>query len=139
MCSISIMGVVLSRPCWPMKTSKKILIAGVLTPSVGKSCGKLRVNGCGTCASPWDRGCKEESSASSSGPLPKKLLRSSSLKPPHLKNMARGSGRQRSDEPQGGLGQRMRVLQEDGKLRCPTGASLWLSEVRQENAFTQRA
>ena len=28
---------------------------------------------------------------------------------------------------------------EDGKLRCPAGASLWLSEVRQENAFTQRA
>jgi len=31
------------------------------------------------------------------------------------------------------------LLQEDGKLRCPAGASLWLSEVRQENAFTQRA
>ena len=31
------------------------------------------------------------------------------------------------------------MLQEDGKLRCPAGASLWLSEVRQENAFTQRA
>lgn len=29
--------------------------------------------------------------------------------------------------------------QEDGTLRCPAGASLWLSEVRQENAFTQRA
>jgi hypothetical protein len=31
------------------------------------------------------------------------------------------------------------TLQENGKLRCPAGASLWLSEVRQENAFTQRA
>jgi hypothetical protein len=31
------------------------------------------------------------------------------------------------------------VLQENGTLRCPAGASLWLSEVRQENAFTQRA
>jgi hypothetical protein len=31
------------------------------------------------------------------------------------------------------------VWQEDGKLRCPAGASLWLSEVRQENDFTQRA
>ena len=30
-------------------------------------------------------------------------------------------------------------LQENGLLRCPAGASLWLSEVRQENAFTQRA
>jgi len=31
------------------------------------------------------------------------------------------------------------VWQEDGKLRCPAGANLWLSEVRQENEFTQRA
>lgn len=31
------------------------------------------------------------------------------------------------------------VWQEGGKLRCPSGANLWLSEVRQENAFTQRA
>jgi hypothetical protein len=28
-------------------------------------------------------------------------------------------------------------LQENGMLRCPAGASLWLSEVRQENAFTE--
>jgi hypothetical protein len=28
---------------------------------------------------------------------------------------------------------------ENGMLRCPAGASLWLSEVRQENALTQRA
>ncbi len=31
------------------------------------------------------------------------------------------------------------TLQANGMLRCPAGASLWLSEVRQENAFTQRA
>src|SRR5260370_12081350 len=31
------------------------------------------------------------------------------------------------------------VLQEDGTLRCPAGATVWLSEVLQENAFTQRA
>ena len=31
------------------------------------------------------------------------------------------------------------VLQENGMLRCPAGASLWLSEVRQENTYTQRA
>ena len=30
-------------------------------------------------------------------------------------------------------------MQENGRLRCPAGASLWLSEVRQENAYTQRA
>ena len=29
------------------------------------------------------------------------------------------------------------IFQEDGTLRCPAGASLWLSEVRQENAFTR--
>jgi hypothetical protein len=28
-------------------------------------------------------------------------------------------------------------LQEDGTLHCPAGASLWLSELRQENAFTR--
>jgi hypothetical protein len=31
------------------------------------------------------------------------------------------------------------TLQGNGTLRCPAGATLWLSEVRQENAFTQRA
>jgi hypothetical protein len=30
-------------------------------------------------------------------------------------------------------------FQEDGTLRCPAGASLWWSELRQENTFTQRA
>ncbi len=39
----------------------------------------------------------------------------------------------------GRLGAEAFVLQENGRLRCPAGASLWLSEVRQENAFTQRA
>ncbi len=38
--------------------------------------------------------------------------------------MARGSGPPRSDEPRGVSGPRTRVLQEDGKLRCPAGASL---------------
>jgi hypothetical protein len=31
------------------------------------------------------------------------------------------------------------AVQENGTLRCPAGASLWLSEVRQETPFTQRA
>jgi Transposase DDE domain len=39
----------------------------------------------------------------------------------------------------GRLGADAFVLQENATLRCPAGASLWLSEVRQENAFTQRA
>ena len=37
----------------------------------------------------------------------------------------------------GRLGAAAFVLQEDGILCCPAGASLWLSEVRQENTFTQ--
>jgi hypothetical protein len=31
------------------------------------------------------------------------------------------------------------TLHDEVSLRCPTGAPLWLSEMRQENAFTQRA
>jgi len=58
------------------------------------------------------------------GPLPKKLLLFSELQNPHRKSMARGRGPPRSDEPRGSSVQRTRVLQEDGKLRCPAGASL---------------
>jgi hypothetical protein len=39
----------------------------------------------------------------------------------------------------GRLGTDAFVLQENGTLRCPAGSSLWLGEVRQENAYTQRA
>jgi hypothetical protein len=39
----------------------------------------------------------------------------------------------------GRFGAKAFVLQANGTLRCPAGASLWLSEVRQETAFTQRA
>jgi Transposase DDE domain len=30
-------------------------------------------------------------------------------------------------------------VQENGTLRCPAGASLWVNERRQENLYTQRA
>jgi Transposase DDE domain len=53
--------------------------------------------------------------------------------------MGRGSGPQRLGEQLDESRAEAFTLQEDGKLRCPAGASLWLSEVRQENAFTQRA
>src|SRR5712691_2500430 len=88
-----------SRQCSPMKMSKKIQIAGVRTPSVGKNCGKSPVNGYGTCASRLDKRCREASYARSSGPPPKKLLPCSWLRKTHLKSMAPGSGLQRSDEP----------------------------------------
>ena len=38
----------------------------------------------------------------------------------------------------GRLGAEAFTLQDDGMLRCPQGVELWLSETRQENAFTQR-
>jgi hypothetical protein len=53
--------------------------------------------------------------------------------------MARGSRLESRDERLVASPQMLFTLQEDGKLRCPARASLWLSEVRQENAFTQRA
>ena len=34
-------------------------------------------------------------------------------------------------------GRGLHRCRENGRLRCPAGASLWLSEVRQENAFTR--
>jgi len=44
---------------------------------------------------------------------------------------ARGGGR-------GQIGGSAFAVQDDGTLHCPAGATLWLSELRQENAFTQR-
>jgi hypothetical protein len=38
----------------------------------------------------------------------------------------------------GRLGADAFAWQEDGTLRCPNGVALWLSETRQEHAFTQR-
>lgn len=38
----------------------------------------------------------------------------------------------------GRLGAAAFALQDDGTLRCPQGVALWLSETRQETAFTQR-
>lgn len=38
----------------------------------------------------------------------------------------------------GRLGAEAFPLQDNGTLRCPHGVVLWLSETRQENAFTQR-
>jgi hypothetical protein len=46
--------------------------------------------------------------------------------------LARDSGR-------GQIPARAFTLHDEVSLRCPAGAPLWLSEVRQENAFTQRA
>ena len=51
--------------------------------------------------------------------------------------MDRGSGRRRLDAPPDCSRADAFVLQENGRLRWEARASLWLSEVRQENAFTE--
>ena len=45
---------------------------------------------------------------------------------------AKGGGR-------GQIGGSAFLMRDDGTLRCPAGATLWFSELRQENALTQRA
>src|SRR5437764_386755 len=106
MCWICIMDVERLRLCSLTKTLKKSQTAGAATPSADKNCGKLLANGCGTCASPWDRGCREARYARSSGPLPKKFHRFWSSRKTRLKNMAHGGGQQPSDEPRDGSEQR---------------------------------
>src|SRR5215469_13207796 len=69
--------------------------------------------------------------------------------PERITSRVRGSGRRPGRVWPRALGHSVRTshgtlwsrclhrCREDGKLRCPAGASLWLSEVRQENAFTR--
>ncbi len=53
---------------WLTKISKKIPITGARTLSVDRNGGKLPANGSKTCASHWERRCKEARYANSSGP-----------------------------------------------------------------------
>ena len=55
------------------------------------------------------------------------------------RHTAPGSGPEMRDERVVVICATAFTLQENGTLRCPAGSSLWLSELRQENAFTQRA
>src|SRR6266446_573070 len=93
-----IMDVGPSRPCSLMKMSKKILIAGVPPPSVGKNCGKSRVNGCGTCASHLDRQCRQARYVRWSGHHLQRLLPCSLPGKTRQKSMARGSALESQDE-----------------------------------------
>ncbi len=122
-----------------MKMSKKIPIGGVRTPNADKNSGRSRVNGCGIYASRLDKRCRELSYATPSWAPPKEsppLLLAAENPPEEYGpwQWAAAFGR-----ATGRFGAEAFVLQENGRLRCPAGASLWLSEVRQENAFTQRA
>ena len=122
-----------------MKMSKKIPIAGVPTRSVGRNSGKLPVNGCGTC------GCRlgktmqggELREMEWAPPTETAPLSCAWEDPPEEYGPWQCAGE--SGRAAGRFTADAFALQENGKLRCPAGASLWLSEVRQENAFTQRA
>jgi hypothetical protein len=122
-----------------MKMSKQIPIAGVPTPSVGKNSGKLRgpwvwnlrlslgheMQGCQLREIEWAPPKERPPLCSVSQPLQEEYG-------PWQPAGDAGRGRDRM------TGEAF-ILQEDGTLRCPAGASLWLSELRQENTFTQRA
>jgi hypothetical protein len=116
---------------------KKIPIAGARTQSVARNCGKLRANGCGICVSRLEKECKEMNYARPSGAPPKEATLLVPVPEPTPEEygpwqLAGDVGRAR-----GQIAGEAFMWQEDGKLRCPAGASLWLSEVRQENAFTR--
>jgi hypothetical protein len=119
--------------------SKKTPIAGVRTQSVDKNFGKLRVSGCGICGSCWGNRCKQAHYARSNGLPRKKPLLFSSRWKTHRKSMARGSGRDNLERQLDDSELRCLPHKKTGYSVAKPGTDLWLSEVRQENAFTQRA
>ena len=118
---------------------KEMPIAGARTRRVVRNSGKLRASGCGTCVTrPGKKMQGDELRAIEWAP-PKEATLLLPIPEPAPEEygpwqLAGDVGRAR-----GQIGGSAFMWQEDGKLRCPAGASLWLSEVRQENAFTQRA
>jgi hypothetical protein len=117
--------------------SKKIPIVGAPTPSVARNSGKLHANGCGTCVTRPGKMMQGNELREIEWAAPKEatlLLPTPEPTPEEYGpwQLAGDVGRAR-----GQIAGEAFVWQEDGKLRCPAGASLWLSEVRQENAFTR--
>jgi hypothetical protein len=127
------------RRCWPLRMSKKILIAAVPLARVGKNCGKSPVTGCATSGSPWDRRVPGVQLRDIEWTPAKAAPAAVSAEDPPAQEDGPWQWAAAFGRATGPLGAEDFVLQEDGKLRCPAGANLWLSEVRQENAFTQRA
>ena len=127
----------LSRVCWRMLTLKATRTGGVRMPSVDKNSGKLFATGYGICGWLWDRRCNQGTTRAGVGVTQRSNAGVRGVRPHHQKCMARGRGPPRKAEQRGVLGPRPLSTQENGTLRCPAGASLWLSEVRQETPFTQ--
>jgi len=119
--------------------SKKILIAGVRTPSADKNSGRSPESAV------WN--LRLTLGKRMQGAQPRELEWAPAKQaPPFLvpeenapQEYGRGPWAAAFGRATGRFGAEAFVEHSDGRLRCPAGASLWLSEVRQENAFTQRA
>ena len=136
---ISIMGVEPSKWCLPMRMSKKMPTAGVPTRSVERRLWQI------ACQWVWNLRLTlgkmlqgdELREMEWAPPTETAPLFFAWQDPPEAYGPWQCAGE--SGRAAGRFTADAFTLQEDGKLRCPAGASLWLSEVRQENAFTQRA
>jgi hypothetical protein len=123
------------KPSSPRRISKTTLIAGVPTPSAERRLWQV------ACQWVWNirlalgfalQGEElREMEWSPASERPPRIC--SSEQPPETYGpwqLARDSGR-------GQIPASAFTLHDEVSLRCPTGAPLWLSEMRQENAFTE--
>ena len=133
------MDVELSRGCWRMKMSKATRIGGVLTARVAKNCGNWFATGCGICGWPWDKGSREAKGREIEWAPPKEATLVFVVPDPQPEEYGPWRKAAEKGRARGRFGAAAFEEQENGTLRCPAGASLWLSEVRQETPFTQRA
>ena len=122
-----------------MRMSKKIQTGGVRTPSVAKNFGKSPANACGTCASRLAMRCREVRGAIWSGHHPKNVHPSSWLRRARPRCTARGTGQAMLDERGDAWGQRSSRYKTMELCNVRPGPSSGGAELRQENAFTQRA
>src|SRR5260370_23591228 len=137
MCWICITGGEHLRECWRMKMSKKIPTAGVPTRSVGKNCGKSPESAVWNLRLCLGQRMQEVRFRDIEWPPRKKSPPTFGVVEDVLEEYGPWLWAAAFGRATGRFGADAFILQEDGKLRCPAGASLWLSEVRQENAFTR--
>src|SRR6266567_2865132 len=125
-----------SRPCSLMRIGSKTVIAGVPTRPLVRKPGKFFPNGSGTCAK----------DSASSGNQPR--CGSLSLPPPRTESLPSpdpapaglsfGPPQWARAARVGSLGGQDFLLQSDGTLRCPQGATLYPQERRPEHDGTVR-
>jgi hypothetical protein len=122
-----------------MRTSKATRIGGVLTLSVGKNCGNWFAIGCGICGWLWDKRCRKARQREIEWAPPKEATLVFLETDPHPEEYGPWRKAAERGRATGRFGAAAFEVQENGTLRCPAGASLWLSEVRQETPFTRAA